>query len=160
MKPTGESESTGRQFVRWVYGDDCQLPYRPASHEPKLRRSNSDTDPPINRVLGALNAAGCSYRPSTTDVDSWQSHCPTHQDTRPSLSVRRNYDGSVWLKCWAGCSKEGILAALNLVWRDLWDASEHDPGRAKPFVKPLLPAHLRRAMEDLLKADDERKKTA
>ncbi len=151
-----EPESIERQFVRHVYGDDCQLPYVPASREPKPRRSKGYGTPPINRVLGALLGAGCSYRPARS-VDEWEARCPTHEDSKPSLVIRRNADGSVWLKCWAGCAKEQILAALGLEWRDLWDASEQDAGRSKGYVKPLLPAHLRRAMEDLIRLDDERK---
>jgi hypothetical protein len=54
--------------------------------------------------------------------------------------------------------KEGILAALGLEWRDLWDAAEHDPGRRHATrQRPLLAPHLRRAMEELLRMDDERR---
>lgn len=153
-----EPESIERQFVRWAYqSDENTLPYRPASQEPK-RRPSTEPLPPINRVLFALTSAGCDWKPAARDVDSWQSQCPTHDDHDPSLHVNRNADGSIWLKCWAGCSKEGILAALGLEWRDLWDGSQFDAGRGRGLnVKPLLPAHLRRAMEDLLKADDERR---
>jgi hypothetical protein len=148
-------ESIERQFVRWVYsGPEYEhMPHRPANLEP--RRRPSGPLPPINRVLFALTGAGCDWRPSTADVDSWQAQCPTHEDTRPSLLVRRNGDGSVWLKCWAGCSKEGVLAALGLEWRDLWDAAERDYGR-RDVKPPLLPGHLRRAMQDLLSADERR----
>jgi hypothetical protein len=153
-KAAHEPESDSRQFVRYAYAEDCQLPYRPASLEPKTPPDRAYRQPPIDRVLAALNAAGCLYRPSATDVDSWQAECPTHEDSRPSLHVRRNHDGTIWIKCWAGCPKEGILAALGLEWRDLWEASEHDSGRAKPFVRPLLPPHLRRAMEEAIRLDD------
>ena len=129
-----------------------------AEYEKQHRPMRGYASPPIDRVLAALLDVGCTYRPAPGDVDSWQASCPTHQDTRPSLNVRRNPDGSVWLKCWAGCSKEGILAALGLQWRDLWDASEQDAGRmGQPFVKPFLPAHLRRSMEELIRIDDERR---
>jgi hypothetical protein len=154
-----EPESLERQFVRSVFNQpgDARMPYRPTSLEPKLKPRDPATVPPIDRVLRALNAAGCDWRCSR-DVDQWVAQCPTHDDTRPSLVIRRNHDGSVWLKCWSGaCSKEGILAELGLEWRDLWEASERDFDRAKPVVRPLLPAHLRRAMVDLLWLDDERR---
>lgn len=129
------------------------MPHQPASLAPKRRAA--EPIPPVNRVLYALSAAGCEYRPARS-VDEWEAQCPTHDDSRPSLVVRRNPDGTVWIKCWSGgCSKEGILHALGLQWRDLWDGSERDSGRAGGHVKPLLPAHLRRAMEDLLRRDDE-----
>jgi hypothetical protein len=153
-----EPERLERQFVRSVFNQpgDAQMPYRPASLEPKLKPRDPATVAPIDRVLRALNAAGCDWRCSR-DVDQWVAQCPTHDDTRPSLVIRRNHDGSVWLKCWAECSKEGILAELGLEWRDLWEASERDFDRAKPVVRPLLPPHLRRAMVDLLRLDDERR---
>lgn len=130
-----------------------------ADYEQQHRPMRGYTSPPIDRVLAALAEAGCAYRPSPRDPDVWQATCPTHDDHDPSLQVTRNRDGSIWLKCWSGsCPKEGILAALGLEWRDLWDANEHDAGRAcQPFVKPFLPAHLRRAMEDLIRLDDERR---
>lgn len=152
-----EPETLGRQFTRWAYDTDSQLPYLPASRDHRPRGGDPRQDPPINRVLNALHNAGCTYRPSPTDVDSWGAQCPTHQDTRPSLHIKRNHDGMVWIKCWAGCPKEQILAALGLEWRDLWEASERDTGRAQPFVRPLLPAHLRRAMEQMLLLDDARR---
>jgi hypothetical protein len=150
-----EPESSTRAAVRWAFRDyPDQMPHLPASQEPKRKPGPA---PPINRVLSALLGAGCDYRPAKS-VDEWEAHCPTHQDTRPSLVVRRNGDGSVWLKCWGGCSKEGILAALSLEWRDLWDEAEHDPGRRHATRRrPLLAPHLRRAMEELLRMDDERR---
>jgi hypothetical protein len=158
-KRSWPAETDERQFVRYAFAEDCQLPYRPAGLEPKRRPMRDHETPPINRVLNALLTAGCTYR-AGRDVDSWQAFCPTHDDTHPSLQVRRNHDGSVWLKCWAGCSKEAILYALGLEWRDLWDKQEHDPGRAKSCREPLLPEHLRRALLDLLRLDDERKAAA
>ena len=152
-----EPESDTRAAVRFGFrGYPDQMRYLPASKEPKVKARDQSTVPPVDRVLGGLTAAGCGWR-GGRDVDSWAAECPTHDDTRPSLLIRRNHDGSVWLKCWAGCSKEGILAALGLEWRDLWEASDRDYDRAKPNVRPLLPPHLRRAMQDLLRRDDERR---
>jgi hypothetical protein len=151
-----KQESLERQFVRWIYRDNTyeHMTFKPQNLEPRRRPTGPLA--PINRVLFALTGAGCDWRPSISDVDSWQAHSPTHEDTRPSLLVRRNGDGSVWLKCWAGCSKEGVLAALGLEWRDLWDAAERDHGR-RDVKPPLLPGHLRRAMEQLIGSDDERR---
>lgn len=144
-----EPESEARQLARYIYGDDCLLPYRPASHEHEVERSPS---PPVNRVLDALLRAGCEYRAGR--VDYWEAACPTHEDSRPSLVVKRNAQGCVWIKCWAGCPKEGILAALGLEWRDLWEDSDRDFGRSAPVVRGGLPGHLRRAMRDALARDD------
>lgn len=149
-------ESLERQFVRWVYQDDTyqHMPFKPENQEPKRRPAGPV--PPINRVLFALTGAGCEWRAAQRDVDSWHAQCPTHDDTRPSLQITRNADGSIYFRCWAGCSKEGILAALGLGWRDLWDAADRDYGR-RDVKRPLLPVHLRRAMEQLIGADDERR---
>lgn len=149
-----EPESSTRAAVRYGFRDHPErMRYLPASREPKRPLAPL---PPINRVLAALLAAGCDYRPARS-VDEWQAHCPTHEDSHPSLVIRRNGDGSVWVKCWGGCAKEAILDALGLEWRDLWDASEHDHGRRQPTVRPLLAPHLRRALLELLRLDDERR---
>ncbi len=49
-----------------------------------------------------------------------QAECPAHEDKAPSLSVDYR-DGRVLVQCHAGCDSEGILAALNLDWSDLFD---------------------------------------
>ncbi len=43
----------------------------------------------------------------------WKALCPAHRDTTPSLSVRL-VDRKVVLKCFAGCERGAILAALNI----------------------------------------------
>ena len=49
--------------------------------------------------------------------------CPTrmhkHADRNRSLSVRESKDGWVMLKCFAGCTRDEILAAMGLKIRDL-----------------------------------------
>jgi|GEM_PF-1261288 len=39
-------------------------------------------------------------------------HCPSHNDTNPSLSVKDSDDGKLILKCFAGCSKESVKESL------------------------------------------------
>lgn len=39
--------------------------------------------------------------------------CPAHQDGAPSLSVRPGPDGVLWVRCFAGCDLDRILAALH-----------------------------------------------
>jgi hypothetical protein len=72
---------------------------------------------PIEKVVAALEARGCRGRGS-----SWT--CPSHDDRRPSLSVREGADGRALLRCHAGCSLEDILAALGLGERDLFPDGE------------------------------------
>ncbi|MDP6495239.1 MAG: hypothetical protein QGI09_07455 [Dehalococcoidia bacterium] len=38
-------------------------------------------------------------------------HCPAHDDATPSLSVSEN-DGRTLFHCYAGCSQDAVIAAL------------------------------------------------
>ena len=145
-----EPESLAREFVRHVYdSDETELPYRPASKEPKHRPFTPNN--PVERVLTALS----DYRPAR-NPDEWEAICPAHDDTQPSLVIRRNADGMVWIKCWAGCSKESILESLGLEWRDLWERSEHDTGARNYAGRPSdeIAPHLRQAMHQLLAREE------
>jgi hypothetical protein len=48
-------------------------------------------------------------------------HCPAHQDDRPSLSAEER-DGRLLLHCHGGCSQDSVLAALRS--RGLWPARD------------------------------------
>lgn len=115
---------------------------------------------PMDRVTHALQGAGLKIELHQNRPDSLQAQCPAHDDKDPSLTVRRDPDGKLWIKCWAGCDKETILARLGLQWRDLWDGSERDQGALNSVYrdesKPALPAELRRELERLL-GREERK---
>ena len=50
--------------------------------------------------------------------------CPAHEDRNPSLAVWQRDDGSIGLKCYAGCTFDEICSALNL------DRSELRPERS------------------------------
>jgi 5S rRNA maturation endonuclease (ribonuclease M5) len=47
--------------------------------------------------------------------------CPAHQDNNPSLTVSRGDRQNIVLHCFAGCTPESVLAALELKWSDLAD---------------------------------------
>ena len=72
---------------------------------------------PIDRIIAALEAAGCSPRRSG---DGRSSRCPAHDDRNPSLSINEGMDGCVLLKSHAGCELDGIVAALGLSKSDLF----------------------------------------
>ena len=79
---------------------------------------------PIERVLEALEDAGCQPQP----VDKgYVALCPAHDDHNPSLAIGVGDDGRVLLKCRAGCDTQDILDALGLDWSDLFD-HEGDSG--------------------------------
>ncbi|MGG7570356.1 phage/plasmid primase, P4 family [Streptomyces sirii] len=61
--------------------------------------------------------------------------CPIHDDQRPSLFFRLKEDGRLLMRCWAGCSRDAILAALGMRPADLFDWT---PGAGvKASAKPV-----------------------
>ncbi|UQA94945.1 phage/plasmid primase, P4 family [Streptomyces halobius] len=61
--------------------------------------------------------------------------CPVHDDQRPSLFFRLKEDGRLLMRCWAGCSRDAILAALGMRASDLFDWT---PGAGvKASAKPV-----------------------
>jgi hypothetical protein len=53
----------------------------------------------------------------------WSARCPNHQDRSSSLSVRLA-DDRILINCFAGCKMADVLAAVNLEFKDLFDAPE------------------------------------
>jgi DNA primase len=51
---------------------------------------------------------------------SWMARCPAHNDREPSLSIRQAEDGTVLVRCHAGCEQARVIAALRS--RGLWIA--------------------------------------
>jgi hypothetical protein len=47
-------------------------------------------------------------------------HCPAHDDKRPSLAIRERYDGTLLVRCYAGCRTEDILEVMGLEFADLY----------------------------------------
>ena len=82
------------------------------------------------RVLDALAEHGSKVKASGSTAIA---QCPTHDDRDPSLSVRA-IEGSVLLKCHAGCDNADVLAAIGCTLRDLYDEPKgatysYDDGR-------------------------------
>jgi hypothetical protein len=146
------SDETIEKFAR-LY-DKNQKPQLAVVPDPEPTRKRKFVDAPIDRVLGSLPG---EWR-TTPNPDEWVAQCPAHEDGRPSLVIRRNPDGMVWIKCWAGCEKERILDVLGLQWRDMWENSEDDHGAESwPYrVKGDVPAHLRDAMRQILAREERR----
>ena len=72
----------------------------------------------------------------------WIACCPAHEDRHPSLSVWDGEDGWVRFRCFAGCSREAIVAALGL---SLVDICPDRDARVIPS-DPVAPAHQSAAM--------------
>jgi hypothetical protein len=52
---------------------------------------------------------------------AWMAHCPAHDDSSPSLSIRTGRHGKVLMRCHAGCDQRNVIAALSEL--GLWDAT-------------------------------------
>jgi hypothetical protein len=82
---------------------------------------------PIERFEKALLSAGCRHDTRSNGRDHrWT--CPAHEDHNPSLDVRAGDDGRVLFTCRAGCSQNGVLAALDLEKSHLFPRNLRDSG--------------------------------
>lgn len=113
-------------------GQPVAVSPKPPEAKPEPRREWRPLGPdPITRVLacahqGIVGGAGPGQVKCGSDADTWQCLCPAHEDSQPSLSIRRLPDGKVLLHCFAGCSTENVLYAWGLDWSDLWEGAERD----------------------------------
>lgn len=73
-------------------------------------------------ILGALacGRAGCACV-AAARRGAGDTHCPAHDDERPSLSVSATGD-TVLVHCQAGCAQDAVVSALRE--RSLWPSSE------------------------------------
>ena len=84
---------------------------------------------PADKLLPLLNKVHL-LKPS-----QWVACCPAHDDRNPSLKITEAGDGTLLLKCWAGCPAAQIVAAIGLDMRDLFPdggqrSSRQGPSRA------------------------------
>jgi hypothetical protein len=56
----------------------------------------------------------------------WSARCPAHDDRKASLSVTEGDDGTVLVKCHAGCDTAAVVSAIGLTVADLFPPK---PGR-------------------------------
>lgn len=82
---------------------------------------------------------------STSSEDSAMARCPAHDDTTPSLSIRRGDKQPVILRCFAGCPAEDVLAALGMRFADIsveraeeTDSSPFEDAGIVPTPRPEL----------------------
>jgi putative DNA primase/helicase len=52
---------------------------------------------------------------------AWMACCPAHQDGEPSLAITDAKDGTVLVRCHAGCDQHDVIEALRA--RGLWEAA-------------------------------------
>lgn len=66
------------------------------------------TDSPAELLISRLNGV------KQTKPDRWIARCPAHDDRSPSLSISETTDGTLLIRCWAGCGAEEIVNAVGL----------------------------------------------
>lgn len=74
----------------------------------------------------------------------WSACCPAHDDRRASLSISASEDGTVLLKCHAGCNTSAILTATGLKMADLFPAQvsrSHKPQRKPKERERIFATH-------------------
>jgi hypothetical protein len=76
-----------------------------------------------SEIAGRLEA-----RPRGTH---WLARCPSHDDRRPSLSIREGVGGKTLLHCFAGCAAEAIVASVGLGVPDLF--ADSPSGNRRPL---------------------------
>ena len=88
---------------------------------------------PAQKILHHLDGV------KETGAGKWQARCPAHDDKSPSLSIKEINDGTLLLKCWAGCSAGDIVGAVGLELSDLFpkqdnfDHSRAPKGQTRPW---------------------------
>jgi hypothetical protein len=65
----------------------------------------------------------------------WTARCPAHDDSQNSLSIAVGQTG-ILLKCFAGCSLENVVAALDLELRDLFSDNGGNGLHGRPASRP------------------------
>lgn len=87
-----------------------------ASNTPRaeFQNTNGFNSTPIELLMDRLSGV------KQAGPDKWQARCPAHDDRSPSLAIKEGSDGTVLLKCWAGCSAKEIVEAIGLKLSDLF----------------------------------------
>jgi len=60
----------------------------------------------------------------------WTALCPAHSDSKPSLSISTSKDGTILIKCHAGCKTQQVCEALNIELKDLFVQREAGPAKS------------------------------
>lgn len=68
--------------------------------------------------------------------NTWTACCPSHGDKNPSLAIKQMDDGRILLHCFAGCTPDEILAAVDMSLLDLFP----EPLSRDEPLRPVKPA--------------------
>lgn len=91
---------------------------------------------PADKVLSCLDKV------RQVKTNCWLALCPAHADKNPSLQITETEDGTLLVKCWAGCTTTEITRAASLEMRDLFpgnkDSNTHLPNRTAVAHERLI----------------------
>jgi hypothetical protein len=99
---------------------------------------------PIDSLLSRLQLVRKSGR------GRWMARCPAHEDKHPSLSLAETSDGTVLVKCFAGCSLSDITDAVGVHLSQLFPPKLTNH-RSSPIHHPCF----RQDVFDLLRGEAE-----
>ncbi len=74
---------------------------------------------PADKLLSCLD----KVRQGKTN--RWLALCPAHPDKNPSLQITETEDGTLLVKCWAGCTTAAVTRAASLEMRDLFPGNKN-----------------------------------
>ncbi|MGH8580891.1 MAG: hypothetical protein ACREVK_12505 [Gammaproteobacteria bacterium] len=137
---------------------ECAAPVWGTGRRQQQDKENSrDYTTPITPVEGFLDRLdGVRERGDR----QWISRCPSHEDREPSLSIRECTDGTVLIKCFAGCGAADVVEAVGLQLHDLFPPKTGQPGmpRGAPAIRAedVLAMLHREVLIALLGAEDAR----
>lgn len=116
-------------------------------------QANSRTRPDVYAMLDRLNKV------KENGQGRWLACCPAHEDRSPSLAIRETADGTILMKCLAGCSTGDVLAGIGLELKDLFPQRDNDAYTASKrpgerwVPRDVLAAVAREALITLLAAE-------
>ena len=71
----------------------------------------------LDQFLAALRVHDCDPQ---RNGSGWKARCPAHDDQRPSLSLNVGDNGTVLVKCHAGCTTDAVVEAVGLSMQNLF----------------------------------------
>ena len=89
----------------------------------------------------------------------WTARCPAHDDRRASLSLKQTADGTLLVRCHAGCETKAVVEAAGLRLRDLF-APQNQQRRTPPAAGSRSPSESGRSRASHGKAPSRRGRIA
>jgi len=86
--------------------------------------------------MTAATLLGKLKRVRSTGQGRWMACCPAHPDKSPSLSVLELDDGTVLIKCFAGCGAADIVQSVGLSLADLFPQRAAQRGAVRHGFHP------------------------